>query len=72
MFDGVSPRRYLEFFKMLPNSRKENGSKKRYTKKDVFPKSRVTLQAIPILEKFVIEDLKAKHLISLSDENKKS
>ncbi|MDR3679039.1 MAG: anti-phage dCTP deaminase [Flavipsychrobacter sp.] len=67
MFDGVAPRRYLEFFKMLPNSRKAEGKKKKINKKEVYPKSRVSLQAIPILEKYVVEDLKIKNLIKTSD-----
>lgn len=62
LFDGVSPRRYLDFFKMLPNSRKENGIKRSFDKRTVFPKKSITLSAIPILEKRIIEDLDAKEL----------
>jgi deoxycytidylate deaminase len=65
MFDGVSPRRYLEFFTMVPNSRKKDGEKKKYNKKDELPKSQVSLSAIPILEKKIIEDLQGKKLINL-------
>jgi len=70
MFDGVSPRRYLDFFKMLPNSRKEsNGKKKKYDRKTIAPKTTISLQAIPILEKEVIKELKNKHLINVGDES---
>ncbi len=72
MFDGVAPRRYLEFFRMIPNSRKENGKMKRSNKKQIFPKKTVSLQAIPILEKKIIDDLKQKNLISVPNENQKS
>jgi len=70
MFDGVSPRRYLEFFRMLPNSRKENGKRKVSDKKNVYPKNTVTLSAIPLLEKKVIQDLQSKKLIDTVDEAK--
>jgi len=68
MFDGVSPRRYLDFFKMLPNTRKENGKRKNVDKKLISPKSTISLQAIPILEKEVIRELKSKKLIEFTDE----
>lgn len=65
MFDGISPRRYLDLFKMIPNSRKENGIKKKIDKQSVFPKNTVSLQAIPILEKEIIKELRIKHLIDI-------
>ncbi|NEM99138.1 anti-phage dCTP deaminase [Pontibacter burrus] len=65
MFDGVSPRRYLEFFTMSPNSRKENGIVKNIDKKKAFPKHTVSLQAIPILEKEIIKELESKELIKI-------
>ena len=68
MFDGVSPRRYLDFFKMSPNTRKENGKRKKIDKKNIFPKSTISLQAIPILEKEVIRELQSKQLIEITDE----
>ena len=64
MYDGVSPRRYLEFFKMIPNSRKSNGKKISEHRKTSKPKNTISLQAIPILEKSVTATLKSKHLIS--------
>lgn len=64
MYDGVSPNRYLEFFKMNPNSRKINGKKINIRKKEVPPKITISLQAIPILEKQITQDLEAKKLIN--------
>ncbi|GGF49680.1 anti-phage dCTP deaminase [Echinicola rosea] len=63
MYDGVSPKRYLEFFKMSPNSRKKDGKKISEPKKTSAPKNTVSLQAIPILEKTVTKTLKSKQLI---------
>lgn len=63
MFDGVAPRRYLDFFKMLPGSRKKDGKKIIENNNEKFPKNTLSLQAIPILEKKITEDLKSKKLI---------
>jgi len=65
MFDGVAPRRYLEFFKMRPNSRKKEGKKINISSKQVSPKKTLSLQAIPYLEGKVTEDLKNKNLINV-------
>lgn len=65
MFDGISPKKYLDFFKMLPNSRKKDGKKIQHTLRTVNPKNTLSLQAIPILEKKVTEDLKFKQLIQV-------
>lgn len=63
MFDGVSPRRYLELFQISNKGRKEAGRKKIFPLRESKPKNTISLQAIPILEKNVIEDLKSKKLI---------
>jgi deoxycytidylate deaminase len=68
MFCGVAPKRYQEFFKMPANSRKKDGQKNKVDKRTVSPKSTLSLQAIPILEKEVIKDLREKRLITLVDE----
>lgn len=65
MFDGVAPRRYLDFFKMLAGSRKKNGKKITENSSKKYPKNTLSLQAIPILEKKVTEDLKSKNLINV-------
>jgi deoxycytidylate deaminase len=67
MFDGVSPKRYLELFKMtLP--RKENGKMTQINKRNRYPKITLSLQAIPLLEKEIIKELQSKQLISIGDE----
>jgi len=66
MFEGVSPRRYLELFKVQPNTRKKDGKKVTYLNKEVTPKSTLSLQAIPILEKKITENLVHKQLINIS------
>jgi len=63
MFDGISPRRYLELFRMGSNPRKEEGKKITKPLKTVQPKNTLSLQAIPILEKRVTENLRTKNLI---------
>ncbi len=65
MFDGISPKRYLDFFKMVPNSRKTDGVKRKWDKKKIYPKKTLSLQAIPILEKEIIKDLQAKQMITV-------
>jgi deoxycytidylate deaminase len=64
MFDGVSPKRYLEFFKMN-SPRKSDGKKIKKAFKESVPKNTLSLQAIPILEKKVTEDLIARRLIKI-------
>jgi deoxycytidylate deaminase len=68
MFDGVSPRRYLSFFKMEPGSRKKNGKKIIFEPKHISPKNTLSLEAIPYLEGKITEDLKNKHLIDVDEE----
>lgn len=65
MYDGVSPNRYLEFFKMIPNSRKLDGKKISEPKRTSLPKNTLSLQAIPILEKNVTESLKDRNIIEV-------
>lgn len=63
MFDGVSPKRFLNYFKMDPYSRKREGIKINKTRRDINPKKTISLQAIPILEKIITNELKEKKLI---------
>ncbi len=59
LYDGVAPRRYLDFFSMNRDSRKmENGKVKIIDIKNVAPKTRLSLQAIPELENQAIHTLK--------------
>ncbi|WP_341902376.1 anti-phage dCTP deaminase [Fluviicola taffensis] len=66
MYDGVSPRRYLDFFKMDGYKRKHNGVKISIPPKEVKPKNTLSLRAIPFLESQVTQELKNKELISLT------
>jgi deoxycytidylate deaminase len=67
MYDGVSPRRYLDFFKSTA-PRKQDGKIKKHDKKVIMPKSTLSLEAIPVLEKEVIESLREKKLIAINHE----
>ena len=60
-YSGVSPRRYLEFFSMKDDNRKdENGDVVKNDIKKIVPKYRITLQALPTLEEQAIFAL-SKH-----------
>lgn len=63
MYDGVSPIRYMDLFKMTSESRKlSTGKKRNYNLKEVTPKSTLSLEAIPVLESKVVEHLEKKGL----------
>lgn len=63
-FDGVAPNRFLEFFGMPDNGRKNKAGEGVFKKdlKGVSPKKRLSLQAIHYLEKEVMDTLEAKNL----------
>lgn len=65
MYDGVSPRRYLDFFKMNGDKRKHDGVKISNPAKLASPKNTLSLRAIPFLEKQVTENLVNKNLIQI-------
>lgn len=56
VYDGVAPRRFLEFFSMN-TERKVNGKLKTIDKKEVNPKTRLSLQALQTLETQAIHSL---------------
>ncbi len=60
MYDGVSPTRYIDLFKMSEgDSRKEkNGDKILKKKKNASPRKSISLDAIPYLEQKATEELK--------------
>jgi deoxycytidylate deaminase len=63
-YDGVAPRRYLDFFSMNSDKRKENnGNIKKNELNKAIPKIRLSLQAIPVLENQAIHALKECGLI---------
>ncbi|MDX8398499.1 MAG: anti-phage dCTP deaminase [Mariprofundaceae bacterium] len=63
-FDGVAPRRYLEFFVFEePAIRKDsNGKLKDTDKRAAVPKCHVSLESIPALEGLVVAHLKEKDI----------
>lgn len=63
-FEGVAPSRYLGMFQMKPNSRKQNGFGIPITARTSAPKITKSLQALPVLEKIVVNNLVAMGLIS--------
>jgi deoxycytidylate deaminase len=63
IYDGVAPRRYLDFFSMR-SPRKENGALKKPNKHLAVPKSRISLQALSTLEQQAIHSLNESGYIS--------
>ena len=64
MYDGVAPERFMELFKMIPNSRKfANGKKIVHDLKLAKPKTTLSLEAIPVLETKVVTELQKKGLL---------
>jgi deoxycytidylate deaminase len=63
VYDGVAPRRFLEFFTMSDNRKSKSGTQNNYDLKTIFPKTRLTLQAIPTLEAQAIHSLRESGVI---------
>ncbi len=64
VFDGVAPRRYLEFFSMISeDERKEKGTTKNRKLNSFSPKNPLSLQSLPTLERQSIHYLKEIGLI---------
>ena len=69
-YDGVAPRRYLDFFSINGSNRKDkNGKRIRVNLKTIKPKMRLSLQAIPELENQAIKSLYECGLIKEEVEN---
>jgi deoxycytidylate deaminase len=66
MYNGVSPRRYMEFFTMIENKRidKETGKAISLDDNYVEPKRTLSLEAIPTLESIIVDILKEKGFIN--------
>lgn len=64
MFEGVSPKRYLDFFKMSAQRKSKDGKKIDIHKNLVYPKKTLSLQSIPKLEKEVTANLINRKVIS--------
>jgi deoxycytidylate deaminase len=59
MYDGVSPTRYIDLFKMADgDQRKIGGNKNLKKKKDASPRKSISLDAIPYLEQKATQELK--------------
>ena len=63
MYDGVAPRRYLEFFMMKSARKDTQGQMIKRDNKTIVPKSRLSLQALPTLEAQALHSLKMTGLI---------
>ena len=64
VYDGIAPRRYLEFFLMTQPRKDETGKMHGEFQDHLNPKSRLSLQALPTLEKQAIHSLKEKGFFS--------
>jgi deoxycytidylate deaminase len=63
VYDGVAPRRFMEFF-LMKRPRKDADGKVNLEFKDLFnPKSRLSLQALPTLEQQAIHSLYEKGIL---------
>ncbi len=68
-YDGVSPRRYLDFFGMKEERKNKDGKIVKIDMKNVTPRNRVSLQAIPTLENQAIHALVECGLIDEEEDN---
>ncbi len=69
VYDGIAPRRYLEFFTMNEDERKEGGKIISRDLSSYSPKNRLSLQSLPTLEKQSIHNLQEIGFLE-SDGNK--
>jgi len=63
MYDGVAPRRFMEFFIMKSQRKDGNGILQPIVLETIHPKSRLTLQALSTLEAQALHSLKSTGLI---------
>jgi deoxycytidylate deaminase len=63
-FEGVGPNRYMNLFKMIPNSRKKKSTGQMFENQkdpaDIAPKYSISLTAVPTIESKIIGALKSK------------
>lgn len=69
LYDGVAPRRFLEFFTNSATRKKPNGEKNVTNTLTQYPKYRLTLQALSTLENEALESLDESGLIPHDDEH---
>ena len=61
-FDGISPNRYLELFRMKEDSRKKDGRVAVVNPRDAQLKTAISLESLPVLEGTVVKNLREKEL----------
>jgi len=66
-FDGVAPGRYLDLFKVRPDSRKSNGFMVKVPPKEAKPRLEKSMQAFPQLEGLVVKSLVGHKLITVEE-----
>ncbi|REL39136.1 hypothetical protein DYD21_04045 [Rhodohalobacter sp. SW132] len=67
-YDGISPKKYLHFFKNnKPRKDKTAGKMIRYSSRDQSPKQSVSLRAVPILEQMITQTLKEKRVVDVTE-----
>lgn len=67
-YEGVAPRRYLDFFTMVNDDRKNNdGTIKKVNLDEVIPKKRLSLQSLPLLEKQAVISLDECGILKVSE-----
>jgi deoxycytidylate deaminase len=65
-YSGVAPTRYLSFFRIPANSRKQSGKVIRIAPTSASPRLKKSLEALPALEGLVIESLRQRALAERS------
>jgi len=68
-FDGVAPGRYLDLFKVRPDTRKSNGLMIKISPKEAMPRLEKSMQAFPELEGLVVQSLARHQLITVEETN---
>lgn len=68
-FDGVAPGRYLDLFKVRPDTRKANGLMIKISPKEAMPRLEKSMQAFPELEGLVVQSLARHQLITVEETN---
>lgn len=72
LYDGVAPRRFLEFFTLSRERKGSDGAKRVYNTMIQSPKYRLTLQALPTLERYAIESLEESGIVPNENDNEQS
>ena len=67
LFDGVAPSRYLDLFRMRPDSRKTNGKMTKISPKLAIPRAAKSMQAFTDLEGLVVQSLAKHKLITVEE-----